>query len=305
MNRLLLINIIALSLVSCEKLQELGKDNIRKKLSSPNVSEKELEKWKDKLGLQEAEIQKLDEEIRKLARKTKEAGALSWRIARAYMKVGSFEKSTEEYSRAVAERIENTTDTMENPTPEIHKFETAIAFFEKALKWKEMDDDLLFETALSYANASRDRGWDKEKRTIAVKLFSGLTRKNSSDLRYPYQLALIYFDSSENDGLIDGIEAAGYNDTEKAMRILKFILEKNTQDLREEENIPVRFTYANFLYRLGKEAEAETEYQKIKSQLEDFHKTGKITENLAKNTSYQNVMRNLKKIQERKAGGPN
>jgi tetratricopeptide (TPR) repeat protein len=286
---------------NCDKIREIGKDNIRNKLSAPQVSEKEIEKWKDKLGMQEAEVAKLDDQIRQMVRKTKEAGALSWRIARAYMKVGSYELGAAYYTKAIQERTDNIADVNEaSSKPEIHKFESAIPYFEKALTLKDIDEDLLFETGLAYGNASRDRGWDKERRTIAVNIFRGLMRLHTDDMRYPYQLALIYFDSSLNDGLVDGVDAEGYNDTEKAMKLLQFVLKKHESLNEEGEIIPIRFTIANFLYRQGKVDAAEAEYNKIKSLLEKFKQEGKISEKLEKNPPYMNVTKNLKKIQEQK-----
>jgi len=173
---------------------------------------------------------------------------------------------------------------------EVHLFEAAIPFFEKALLYRELTDDLLFEAGLAYANASRDRGWDKERRNIAVTIFKGLIRRDPADLRYPYELALIYFDSSISDGGIDGVDPAGYNDTEKAMRIMNAIIQK------EPNNIPARFARANFLYRSGSTEQATDEYLTIKSKLEAMKEAGVIKESLDKNTSYQNVVRNLKKI---------
>ncbi len=299
---------VILFFFSCDKLKELGRENIRKKLSEPNISPKEMERWKEQLGVEEAEIVRLDEQIRKMVKKTKEAGALSWKIARAYMKTGSYHYASIYYDRAIQEK-QGKDLSNEPPSAELHSFESAIPFFEKAALYKEMDEELLFETGLAYANASKDRGWDKQRRGAAVSIFKGLTRKNPEDLRYPYQLALIYFDSSMNDGLIEGIDPEGYNDTEKAMKILYAILNRyneravnaESKSLQQEamgNGVSVRFTLANFLYRQGKSAEAEQEYLKIKTILEKFKEEGRITESLEKNTPYMNVLKNLKKIQE-------
>jgi tetratricopeptide (TPR) repeat protein len=272
---------------SCEKLQEMGQENFKKKVTPKTPQEADLEKWKQKLALEEAEIKELDEKIRKMIRKTKEAGALSWRIAQGYMKVGNYELSSRYYAQAIQENMGNKVDVIGS---EVHFFEGAIPFFEKALLYRELTDDLLFETGLAYANASRDRGWDKERREIAVTIFKGLIRKDPADLRYPYELALIYFDSSITDGLIDGVDPSGYNDVDKAMRIINVIIQK------EPNNIPARFARANFLYRGGSPTQASEEYLTIKTKLEAMKKAGVIKESLEKNTSYQNVLRNLQKI---------
>lgn len=300
--------ILILLFFSCDKLKELGRENIRKKLSEPNISPKEMERWKEQLGIEEAEIVRLDEQIRKMVKKTKEAGALSWKIARAYMKTGSYHYAAMYYDRAIHEK-QGKDLSNEPPSAELHSFESAIPFFEKTALYKDIDEELLFETGLAYANASKDRGWDKQKRSAAISIFKGLTRKNPEDLRYPYELALIYFDSSMNDGLIDGVDPEGYNDSEKAMKILYAILNRyseravnaESKSLQQEAmgaGVSIRFTLANFLYRQGKSSEAEQEYVKIKTILEKFKEEGRITENLEKNSSYMNVIKNLKKIQE-------
>lgn len=283
--KFILLLIVILS--SCEKLQEMGQANFKKNITPKTPEQADLEKWKQRLALEEAEIKDLEEKIRKMVKKTKEAGALSRKIAQGYMRVGDYELSTRYYAHAIKENMDSKVDVIES---EVHFFEAAIPFFEKALLYQELSDDLLFEAGLAYANASRDRGWDKERRSIAVSIFKGLIRNDPADLRYPYELALIYFDSSITDGLIDGVDPSGYNDIDKAMRIMNTIIQ------REPNNIPARFAKANFLYRGGSVEQASEEYLTIKSKLEAMKKAGVIKESLDKNTSYQNVIRNLQKI---------
>ena len=66
----------------------MGQENFKKKVTPKTPSEVELEKWKQNLALEEAEIKELEEKIRKMVKKTKSAGVLSWKIAKAYMQVG-------------------------------------------------------------------------------------------------------------------------------------------------------------------------------------------------------------------------
>ena len=262
------------------------------------INEAEIEKWKEKLGIQEAEVIQLDERIRDMVKITKQAGALSWKIAQAYMKVGSYDYSLAYYQKAIEEQNSDQYSTA-NSRPEWHSFESAIVFFEKALLYKNIDENLLYETGLAYGNASRDRGWDKERRSVAIKIFKGLIKINPDDMRYPYQIALIYFDSSMTDGIVEGVDPEGYNDTDKAMKILFGIVNYHESKGQFGETIPIRFTIANFLFRQGKREESEQQYEKIKSMLEKFKEEGAIT-NLEKNDSYINVIRNLNKIKELK-----
>jgi tetratricopeptide (TPR) repeat protein len=283
---------------NCEKLRELGRENTKRRLGGTPVNDAEIEKWKEKLNLQEAEVIQLDERIRDMVKITKQAGALSWKIAQAYMKVGSYDYSLMYYQKAIEEQNSDQFNTA-NSRPELHSFESAIVFFEKALKYKNIDENLLYETGLAYGNASRDRGWDKERRTVAVNIFKGLMKINSGDMRYPYQLALIFFDSSMTDGLVEGVDPEGYNDAERALKILFGIVRFHEEKNQLGETIPIRFTIANFFYRQGRSNESEEQYEKIKAMLEKFNQEGSIR-NLDKNESYQSVVRNLKKIKEAK-----
>lgn len=288
--------VLFFGIFQCDKLRELGRENMKRRMGGAPVSELEIEKWKERLGLQEAEVIQLDERIRDMVKTTKQAGALSWKIAQAYMKVGSYDYSLAYYQRAIEEQNSGQLNTA-NSRPELHSFESAIVFFEKALLFKNIDENLLYEAGLAYGNASRDRGWDKERRTIAINIFKGLTKINPDDMRYPYQIALIYFDSSMTDGLVEGVDPEGYNDAEKAMKLLFAIVRYHEEKKQLGETIPIRFTIANFLYRQGKVDESEEQYEKIKAMLEKFKEEGAIT-NLEKNESYQNVTRNLKKLRE-------
>lgn len=296
----LLFLLMGIFLTQCEKLDEFGQKRMKERLGGPKVDEREIEIWKEKLGLEEAEIRELDEKIKQMIVKTKKAGALHWKIAKSYLKAGSYEISSEYYQKAVDDQTKNVTDPS-NSRPEIHKFESAIPFFEGALRNREIDEELLFETGLAYGNASRDRGWDKERRAIAVNIFRGLMRRNPEDLRYPYELALIYFDSSINDGLVEGV-SEGYNDTTKALKLMQYILEKQESSQMIAESVSTRFALGNFNYRIGKIAEAEDHYKRIKQILERFSEEGKI-KNISKNSSYINVMRNLENIENGKLQG--
>ncbi len=291
--QLLLISFLLIPLWSCDKLTEWGKKNARSKLLAPDPDTKDIEKWKEMFQMEEAEVRELESKIRKMVQKSSQAGGLSWKIARAYMKVANYELGSRYYTQALKE---NNDEKVEVIGAEVHFFESAIPYFEKANLYRKADEDLLFETGLAYANASRDRGWDRERRQIALSIFKNLTRLNLEDTRYPYQIALIYFDSSMNDGKIEGIDPEGYNDQNRALRILDDILKK------EPRSVPVKFAKANFLYRLGRAKESESEYASIKNLLEDLKKKGIITEDLNQNQSYKNVLKNLEKIQNSENG---
>ncbi|GBF50022.1 putative lipoprotein [Leptospira ryugenii] len=284
MARKVLIPLLFLSLLSCDGIKNLGKSRWEKQKSDPGADEKDLVRWSEKLALEEAEISEMDEKIRKMVQKSNQAGALAWKIARGYMRAGSFERSSQYYQEAL--QVES-----KQAGYEIHSFESALPFFEKAIQMGKLDKQLLFEAALAYANASKDMGWEPGRRKRAIELFQSLTRLDPKDSRFPFQLALIYFDSSLRSEAWEGKGNPGYGNLEEAFELLDSILKV------EPYNIPARFAKANFLYQIGMMSGAQAEYSKIKSDLEYLKQQGQIREPLEKNQSYQNVLKNLSTIQ--------
>ncbi|MEM7184179.1 MAG: hypothetical protein AAF518_24990 [Spirochaetota bacterium] len=292
--RILYCIVLLVNLIHCDKIKEWGKKRSLANSKPKSVSKKDIEKWKEKLNLSQGEIKELDQAIRKLIRKTNEAGSLSWKIARAYMRSGNYEMGTKLYTQALKENA----NKQDLPESNIHTFESAIVYWEKTLLYKSLNENLLFETGLAYANAARDRGWEQKRTQIAIDIFKSLRVKDPEDMRYPYELALIYFDASRSSRPLEDINANPYRYTEDAMVLIDNIIRKKPGSL------PAHFARANFLYRLSKIDEAESEYQTIKGLIEKFKKKGIIQEDLQDFQSYQNVLNNLKQIQDRKQGLP-
>ena len=67
------ILLLILTFSSCEKLKEMGQENFKKNVTPKTPSEAELEKWKQNLALEEAEIKELEEKIRKMVKKCRSA----------------------------------------------------------------------------------------------------------------------------------------------------------------------------------------------------------------------------------------
>jgi hypothetical protein len=270
-------------LVSCEVWEKLTKSRWDKKNVIQAPADSELVNWSEKLALEEAEIEEMDQKIRKLVQKSNQAGALAWKIARGYMRSGSFEMGSKYYSEAIVEDLKK-------QNFEIHNFESALPYFEKAMAMGKLDKQLLFESALAFANASKDMGWEPERRKRAISLFKQLSRIDPKDTRFPFQLALIYFDSSLKGEAWSGKMNAGYDEVGDAFLLLEQILKL------EPFNIPARFARANFLYQIGKVDIAESDYIRIKGMLEEMKDKGAIKEPLGENVSYQNVLKNLEKL---------
>ncbi|TGL57119.1 hypothetical protein EHQ58_15130 [Leptospira ognonensis] len=270
-------------LASCDVWQNLTKSRWDKKNAIKPPAESDLVNWSEKLALEEAEIEEMDGKIRKLVQKSNQAGALSWKIARGYMRSGSFEMGSKYYKQAIGEELKN-------QDFEIHNFESALPYFEKAMLMVKLDKQLLYEAAIAFANASKDMGWEPERRKRAIGLFKQLARMDPKDTRFPFQLALIYFDSSLKGEAWSGKINDGFDELNDAFILLDQILKI------EPYNVPARFARANFLYQVGKIDIAKSEYTRIKSMLEEMKDKGAIKESLNENISYQNVLKNLDKI---------
>ena len=225
----------------------------------------------------------MDQKIRKMVQKSNQAGALAWKIARGYMRSGSFEISSRYYQEAIGEE-------MKKQEYELHNFESALPYFEKAMANGKLDKQLLYESALAFANASKDMGWEPERRKKAISLFKQLARLDNKDTRFPFQLALIYFDSSLKGEAWGGKVNAGYDELNDAFILLDQILKI------EPYNVPARFARANFLYQIGKGNSSINEYIRIKGILEEMKANGAIKESLEENSSYQNAIKNLNKL---------
>lgn len=268
---------------SCEVWENLTRSKWDKKNLTKPPSEADLVHWKDKLALEEAEIEEMDKKIRKLVQKSNQAGALAWKIARGYMRSGSFEVGSKYYEEAIG-------NDLKNAGFELHSFESALPYFEKAMKNGKLDKQMLYEAALAFANASKDMGWEPNRRTRAITLLRQLSRLDGKDTRFPFQLALIYFDSSLKGENWGGKVNSGFDEVWDAFSLLDQILTS------EPYNIPARFAKANFLVQIGKVNNAESEYLLIKGYLEQMKVNGAIRETLIENSSYQNVLKNLEKI---------
>ncbi len=291
------IGLVCFSLSSCEQLDKMAKKNWEKKYGKLKSADfQKVEKWKETLAVNEAELRALDQSIQKMVKSTAQAGALSRRIAQAYMRASNFEMGLRYYQKAAEEmagrEVANGAIQQSRGQPgKLTFWDSSLPYFEKAILFSRIDKELLFEMGLAYANSSKNMGWEPERRRRAIEIFTNLIRYDPNDSRFPYQLALIYFDSSVSGATWSLQEE--YRDEEKAFRLLDEILKK------ERENVPARFAKANFLYRIGETERAYSEYRTIKSTIEEIARSGGLREPLEKNSSYQNVLRNLKEIESR------
>lgn len=282
----ILLVLLGFSFTGCDYLKSLTESRYRKRIGGEPASEKDIVNWKEKLALEEAEIEEMEKRIRKMVQKSNQSAALSWKIARAYMRAGSADLGARYYDEALAESIPNA----KQGGFEIHSYESALPYFDKAIQSGKLDKQLLYEAAVAYANASKDMGWESTRRNRAINLFKQLSKLDKEDSRFPFQLALVYFDSSLKDEVWNGKLTSGYDEVELAFSLLDQILRK------EPYNVPTRFAKANFLYQVGKSNLAYDEYTRIKSILEEMKEKGNIREPLEENSSYRNVIKNLNQL---------
>ena len=282
----ILLVLLGFSFTGCDYLKSLTESRYRKRIGGEPASEKDIVNWKEKLALEEAEIEEMEKRIRKMVQKSNQSAALSWKIARAYMRAGSADLGARYYDEALAESIPNA----KQGGFEIHSYESALPYFDKAIQSGKLDKQLLYEAAVAYANASKDMGWEPTRRNRAINLFKQLSKLDKEDSRFPFQLALVYFDSSLKDEAWNGKLTSGYDEVELAFSLLDQILRK------EPYNVPTRFAKANFLYQVGKSNLAYDEYTRIKSILEEMKEKGNIREPLEENSSYRNVIKNLNQL---------
>lgn len=282
----ILLVLLGFSFTGCDYLKSLTESRYRKRIGGEPASEKDIVNWKEKLALEEAEIEEMEKRIRKMVQKSNQSAALSWKIARAYMRAGSADLGARYYDEALAESIPNA----KQGGFEIHSYESALPYFDKAIQSGKLDKQLLYEAAVAYANASKDMGWESTRRNRAINLFKQLSKLDKEDSRFPFQLALVYFDSSLKDEAWNGKLTSGYDEVELAFSLLDQILRK------EPYNVPTRFAKANFLYQVGKSNLAYDEYTRIKSILEEMKEKGNIREPLEENSSYRNVIKNLNQL---------
>ena len=277
-------------LISCNDFNHMLYQNWKKRTLAREPKVEDIDIWKDELAMEEEEILQLEKKIYKMVHKTRKAGSVAWKIAKTYANIGNYEMGIHYYNQALKDKINS-----EKPNVEVHFFESSIPYFEKALKYKPINDQILFETGLAYANAAKDMGWEKIRTQASIKIFEALLKRDPSDTRYPFELALLYFYPSIYLSDFDRINSRNFDRTkniEKSFELLNQILEK------EPNNIPTYFAKANFLYRLGEEQEALQIYFQIKKILERLKKEGIIQGDLEKYPSYINTLKNIQKIQK-------
>ena len=280
----LILLIVLLFPLHCEKIEEIARNNWKKKVASKKetIQLSDIESWKEKLNITEAELKDIDEKIYKKIDTTNQKAYMAFKIGKAFLKVSQYENAIDSLNAGL--ELQSGKD-LQN-----HHYEEAAAYLETGLKNSKIDKELLFDLGLAYANAAKDRGWEKTRREKAIGIFKSLARTDANDSRFPYQLALIYFDSTYSDFGLPPELANGYDDIEKSFKLLNYLIRKYPND------VSARFARANFSYKLGKKSESFEDYSAIKSILESLSAEGKLEGNLKDNPTYKNLLNNLQRL---------
>lgn len=235
-----------------------------------NLREAELKQWQEDFQMTEEEVIRLHDVMQQMVQKSAAQGPLARKIAQAYMDIYRYELAGVYYNKAMG---------IEQP------IEKALPFVDQALQKSRIDPELLYESGLCYANASRDLGWEEIRFKTAVYLFERMKDMKPEDSRPTYQLALLLSQSSEDK-----------QNPPLAMRYVDDILKKNPQD------VPSKFLRARILAAQGRFDQAADEYGSIISTIEALKKKGIVKGDLEKNYQYAKAKENLETLDACRSG---
>lgn len=270
-----LVAALGIFLIGCEgvtdSIRNWGERSRRNR--AEELREEELRKWERDLNLSRARVLELHRSVHDLVQESGKQGMLSWKIARAYMKDQRFEMAGTYYRGAIEGRLPD-------PAEAGPLFESALPFFREALRRRRINEELLFEAGLCYANASRAMGWEESRWRTAELLFDQMRAIKPDDSRAAYQLALLYGKTPRDD----------LRQRDRAIALLEAII------LREEKNLPAHFARAHMLVEKGDLAAALQAYDILRERIETLHGQGVIGGNLRNNPQYQRVQVNIEKL---------
>lgn len=234
------------------------------------ISEEEIEKWKRELQISEGESKELYTLIEKYANEKKIQGELSWKIANAMVKKRSFEIAQEYYLQAFEKTLENKEDSFKI-------YESALPYYQKALKNYPPLPDLLYDAALCYGNASYALGWEEERFKTAVFLLERGMSLKPNETRFHYYLAILL-----------GKTTNQFRNVEKAIELLDYVIQK------DRYNISSYFTKANILVENGEFQQGFSVYEEITKVIEEMYKKNQLKGEYKKNRQYLKALENMK-----------
>lgn len=273
---LLLLLGVAASFGGCEQINDTVRNwgERSRRNRAKELREEELKKWERDLNLSRARTLELHKTVHEIVQESNRQGMLAWKIARAYMADQRFEMAAQYYQGAAG-------GDLPDPRAESALFESALPFYREALRRRKLNEELLFETGLCYANASRALGWEPERWRTAVFMFEQMRAVKPEDSRADYQLALLY-GKTTNENL---------RNRERAIELLTDLIR------REEHNLPAHFARAHIMTEKGDLAGALQAYNQLREQMEVLHEKGVIGGNLKNNPQYRRLSVNIEKLE--------
>lgn len=169
------------ALAGCGEMAEYFRERKQDPVRQKNELEKKLQSWEEDLAEHEQEYQEKLNSVR-------EAGRLAKKLAVGYTNMARYELAAREYHKAIALEA----GAGQNGRDLVY-YKKAISFYKKAFVYSRVDDDLLYQAGLVYANASYTMGWEAESLAVAFEIFSGLIRKNPQNSRAWYQRGVLNY----------------------------------------------------------------------------------------------------------------
>ncbi|MFN3603139.1 MAG: tetratricopeptide repeat protein [Leptonema sp. (in: bacteria)] len=233
------------------------------------IDEEDIKKWMHELKISEKESKELFTLIEKYAIEKKFQGELSWKIAKALTKQNSLEIAQDFFLNSFENKLEEPTNKK--------IYESALVYYEKALKYYTPVPDLLFDAAICYGNASSALGWEEERFRTAVFLLERGRRIKPNDIRFPYTLAILL-----------GKTTNQFKDIEKALELLDSVIKQ------DKYNIPSYFAKAHILVENGDFKESFSVYEEITRIIEEMYKMNLLKGDYTKNRKYLKAQENMK-----------
>lgn len=263
------------SLTQCGLFDQFQSWVQKERLPGPGkTNEDEIARLERDLRLSRSRSEDLYKNLHAIVQESNLQGNLSWKLARAYMVQGRYDRAGRFYTSAIKG------EAPEDQADGITMIERALPAVRDALNRHVPDPDLLFDAGLCYANASRVMGWEEDRWRTAVLLFRRLEESNPNDLRAPYQLALLYAKTSKDN----------LRDVDMGLKYLDKIIR------REENHIAARFAKAHILAENGELERSLAEYNSIKERLENLSNAGAISGKLEKNPQYVQAVKNIETL---------
>jgi len=237
-----------------------------------NLPKKEKDALQRKLESWENNLAELEDEYKEKLQIVSKMGELSKKLALGYTRMGRYELAAQEYHKAIQ---------LEAGVPSKQKiYKKALKYYKKAFIYSRVDDDLLYQAALIYANASKAMAWDTNSLNTAIRIFNGLLKKNPNNPRALFQRAMLYYHA--------------FDLPNRAIEDLKKLI-KITPD-----EVPSYELMGHIYFSIQKPALALRYYERALDKISQF--LDKANQNKETITSYKNIKKIVETLQSNISG---